>query len=500
MYKFATIVCCVLFLTSCQTDALDSEDNQTITTKSAVKVMPVSQINTSIEQSFKNGERFSWKTASQDLLWSATVHGQGVLTIGYGQDNERYRTSENPRLTSTKQDIINLVINSEGRKKSEVVLREEAVLNVIHVLVKDPNTLMLLRELDDIRYIEPSGYDLFKPTETATRSSSGCGEDGSTIYNNDMSDISPGAQMSWNYKRHKIHRAWNKSTGAGVTVGVIDTGVSESQSLMGSMFNSGDSSGRTVELYGTFIDSPWPWSTNYDGPYDLCGHGTSMTATVAAPRNTINMPTGVAYNASLVSYRGTEDVLLDDYHEKLGVSDALIALGNNSDVQIISMSIGSPLGIGNVEDALIYAYDQGKLIFAAGGTSTELTNWYPVIFPAYLPQAIAVTGVTDNKLSYDQCAACHDGAEIEFTIMMERKNNSSRHAAVAGFSDGLYDYIGGSSVATATTAGIAALVWSKFPEFTREQVLQKMRESSDLYPSRDANFGYGNINAFKAVR
>jgi subtilisin family serine protease len=164
------------------------------------------------------------------------------------------------------------------------------------------------------------------------------------------------------------------------------------------------------------------------------------------------------------------------------------------------MSIGSPFGIGNVEDALIYAYDQGKLIFAAGGTSTELTNWYPVIFPAYLPQAIAVTGVTDNKLSYDQCAACHDGSEIEFTIMMERKNNSSRHAAVLGFNDGLYDYIGGSSVATATTAGIAALVWSKFPDFTREQVLQKMRESSDFYPTRDPNFGFGNINAFKAVR
>jgi len=169
-------------------------------------------------------------------------------------------------------------------------------------------------------------------------------------------------------------------------------------------------------------------------------------------------------------------------------------------VQIISMSIGSPFGIGNVEDALIYAYDQGKLIFAAGGTSTELTSWYPVIFPAYLPQAIAVTGVTDDRSNYERCAACHDGEEIEFTIAMERYFNTSRHAAVIGFSDGLYDYIGGSSVATATTAGIAALVWSKFPEFTREQVLQKMREASDFYPARDANFGYGNINAFQAVR
>lgn len=95
-----------------------------------------------------------------------------------------------------------------------------------------------------------------------------------------------------------------------------------------------------MQKYGTFIDSNWWWSSNYDGPDDKCGHGTAMGSTMASPRNDNGMPVGVAYNANLVAYRATEDVLLNDYHERKGVSMALTQLGNRNDVKIISMSIG----------------------------------------------------------------------------------------------------------------------------------------------------------------
>ena len=62
------------------------------------------------------------------------------------------------------------------------------------------------------------------------------------------------------------------------------------------------------------------------------------------------------------------------------------------------------------------------------------------------------------------------------------------------------DYVGGSSVATATTAGIAALVWSKNPSWTRAQVLTKMKQSATYYPTKNANYGHGNVNAFLAVQ
>jgi hypothetical protein len=59
-----------------------------------------------------------------------------------------------------------------------------------------------------------------------------------------------------------------------------------------------------------------------------------------------------------VAYRATEDVLLNDYHERKGVSKALTQLGNRSDVKIISMSIGYVWSIGNIKDAVKYAYSK----------------------------------------------------------------------------------------------------------------------------------------------
>jgi len=333
------------------------------------------------------------------------------------------------------------------------------------------------------------------------RSSSGCDKGADYINPAHYTTTSPNnAQISWHFNEHNIPQAWNYSTGSGITIGLIDTGVSASQSLLNSSgINDGYSNGRYVQKYGTFIDSNWWWSSNYDGPHDKCGHGTAMASAMAAPRNDNGMPVGVAYNSNLVAYRATEDVLLNDYHERKGVSKALIQLGNRSDVKIISMSIGYIWSIGNIKDAVKYAYSKGKLIFAAGGTSTSFTNGFGVIFPATMSETVAVTGVDDGP-NYDRCDTCHSGSKIDFTIIMEGDNNTSKAPPVLGFYNGDRRYTGGSSVATATTAGIAALVWSRHPSWNRNQVLNKLKQSAEFYPYKSSSFGYGNIDALQAVQ
>lgn len=82
---------------------------------------------------------------------------------------------------------------------------------------------------------------------------------------------------------------------------------------------------------------------------------------------------------------------------------------------------------------------------------------------------------------------------------MERYNDKTRTSPTTGFNEGEIQYIGGSSIATSMTAGIAALVWEKYPNYTRAQVIEKLKRSADLYPNRDADYGYGNIDAYKAV-
>ena len=224
-----------------------------------------------------------------------------------------------------------------------------------------------------------------------------------------------------------------------------------------------------------------------------------MAATIGSPRNDDMLPVGVAYNCNLVSYRATKNVVLDGYHEQKGVAKALTELGNRSDIKIISMSIGHIFSVGRIKDAVKYAYGKGKMIIAAGGTSTEFTNFVGVIFPANMSETVAVTGITDAS-GYHECAVCHEGSQIDFTVIMQRASNSDRTSVTLGYYAGQKDYVGGSSVSTATTAGIAALIWSRHPTWSRSQVLSKMKQSASLYPNKSSSFGYGSINALLAVQ
>ena len=141
-----------------------------------------------------------------------------------------------------------------------------------------------------------------------------------------------------------------------------------------------------------------------------------MAGTIAAPRTSNHSPVGVAYNANLVSVRGTGDVVINGGKEKTGVADALVLLGDRTDVRIISMSIGDVFTNSKVADAVRYAYGKGKLIFSAAGTSTSFTNWYGVIFPATMAETVAVTGIKEGG-GYARCDVCHSGDKVDFTIV-----------------------------------------------------------------------------------
>ncbi|RZT97067.1 subtilase family protein [Ancylomarina subtilis] len=458
-----------------------------------------SKIDNEISRILKEKGSFNWSEVSDLMLWSAVLNSDSIVSIGYG--NKAFDISPEDKTHLSKADIITQISNSAEytrrlKKGQKTLILENKTLNVIDVKTSSLEMISSLRNKPDVRYIEPAGYSYFP--ENKMKSSSGCGQTGETINPDDYQLIAPNCYVSWAYSINNIPAAWETSTGKGVTVAVIDTGVSENQPLLGNSFNNGYSSGRTIEKFGTYIDSWNIWSNNYDGVNDKCSHGTSMSANIASPRNDQGMPVGVAYNCNLIVYRATSDVFLDDYHEQAGVAEALIALANRPDVKIISMSIGHYFTIGKIEDAIKYAYSKDKLIFAAAGTSLEYTTWAGVIFPANMNETVAITGVTDAS-NYQHGAFNHYGAEVDFTVIMERYDDKTRTSPTTGFNKGEIQYIGGSSIATSMTAGIAALVWEKYPNYTRAQILEKLKQAAELYPNRDANYGYGNIDAYKAV-
>ena len=502
--SLSTLAMVLLLLASCSRDESGGVPK---TTKQTDPLTPA-QINAYIEEAIKKTGSFEWKTTTDHFVWSAVSHGNNIVSIGFGKTAGDFDRSKSSGNAVMQRDLLQLIADYEGRAVNKILLAGDPFLNNVDVYVTKVSTIEALRRAKNIRYVEPGDYRYFALTNgtekadatssSSSSSGSGCGFESLALNSGDFTTITPDAKAPWTFYQHNIPNAWAVSTGAGVTIGIVDTGTSPNQTLLGANFNDGLSSGRTIQKYGAYVDSTWPWSTGTDGPNDQCGHGTSMAGTAAAPRNDNGLPLGVAYNANLVTYRAASNVVLDGYHEQNGVKNALTALGNNNNVKIISMSMGHIYSVGKISDGIKYAFNKGKLIFCAAGTSTDFTTFVGVIFPASMAETVAVTGVKDTA-SYQACADCHTGNKVDFTIVMERAS-TGKHSPVVSYYDNQTDYIGGSSVATATTAGIAALVWSKYPTWTRTQILTRMKQSATFYPTKNSQFGHGNINAALAVQ
>jgi subtilisin family serine protease len=88
---------------------------------------------------------------------------------------------------------------------------------------------------------------------------------------------------------------------------------------------------------------------------------------------------------------------------------------------------------------------------------------------------------------------------VDFTVVMERTANADRNSIGLALTGNDPKYIGGSSCATATTAGVAAMLWSKTPSATRTQVFNALRNTAQFYPNANSNLGWGRINASAAM-
>ncbi|REJ81970.1 MAG: protease [Bacteroidetes bacterium] len=504
---FLSLVFTVSFL-SCKKEESDFNNNEQLSEVLKIRSNPFTvpqgtpfspaEIDKLITKKMDEENTFSWQDAPLPYLWSALVHSDNVLAVGYRplnyihvEKNLHLLNMEEKKWKDVRDAIIELVMDGLRKKNAnitldEVLVEDDRILPILTFKFTDAEVLTSLYNLENTRYIEPLGY---YPSDPRFRvmSTSGCSASTEPLNSSDWTNILPNSRVPWNYNNVNIPEAWHISQGEGIKIGVIDAGISSSQALLNGMFNDGYSNvGRTVSSGYTFGSSA----------FTSCTHGTSMSGLAAGPRNNQGAITGVAYKSSLHFIRGCEDVVLDKSSEKTGVKNALTQMGNMTDLQIISMSIGNPFSSSVLRDGCVYAYNKGKMLLAAAGTSFGWTSWWGVVYPAAYSQCYAVTGVKENGST---CGSCHKGSEVVFTIPMERNTNSSRNTLSLALSGNSPSYVGGSSCATATAAGIAALVWSVKPSMTREDVYTCMRNTAQFYPSRNSSLGYGNLNANAAV-
>ena len=473
------------------------------------------EIDQQIFTSLQKVGKFEWSSVSDATVWSALTQSDNVLSIGYKPENEGDINAKihlidinETAWKAAREKVLDIVFEEESRtnpslKRSELQIFEENTLPAIDLKVSNLSTIERLRSSKLVRYAEPMGYEAKNSSDARSKinSDSGCGSNTAEtgLSSSDYTTISPNAKASWNFAYHNVTQAWTKSTGSGAKMVVIDTGCSDGQENLGSAFNQGSSSGRTIEKLVTLPRATFlGFNTGpVETPNDGCGHGTSMQGAACGPRGTDGNTVGIAYNANLISIHAAQDVFLNESRESKGVADAFIIAGNRSDVRVISMSMGNIISSGQIADGVRYAYGKGKLIFCAAGTSFGWTaGWVGVIFPASMAEAVAVTGIKDNLTQ--RCDACHEGSDVDFVVVMEKVSNSRKPLSLAMSGDSP-STVGGSSVATASTAAMATLIFAKTPSLTRDQVFDKMKINSSYYPSRNGNFGWGRVNVDAAL-
>ncbi|UII25591.1 S8/S53 family peptidase [Fulvivirga maritima] len=450
-------------------------------------------------------EESPWRNVSNHTLWSAVKAGKGVVTIGVKSvDNWANLAAESgwDQLTYAKE-YTKAYLNYINENESSISFESYDGFPVIWAEITDYDMLAKLRQLPTVRYIEPDGFDLEANEMINARqasSGSGCADDENYANQSDRYTIPPGTnyKVSWHLYTHNIPAAWDYAEGEDIMIGVVDTGVGEDQAQLRGNFGSG----RTVKLSRT-TEALLKKNRH---PYDDCGHGTSMSGQMTAPRNSIGAMVGIAPRADLHSVKIANGVIIETTKERKAFVKAVKKLADDPAVKVINISVGRLNGRDDMKDALDYADSKGKLVVCAAGSVLGLK-----IFPASYSKTIAATGVVydpqDDPQGIDLEVINSDGVHnakgdhVDFAVYLKRKSDGD-YALGLNRTNYKSKKALGSSAASATVSGIAALIWSANPSLTKAQVVNIMRNAASYKRYTGApssNYGYGIIDAELAV-
>ncbi|MFF3248320.1 S8 family serine peptidase [Streptomyces sp. NPDC002870] len=255
----------------------------------------------------------------------------------------------------------------------------------------------------------------------------------------------------WYLDAMNAQEIWKTSTGKGITVAVIDTGVDPSRpSLKGQVLKGED----LAEAEGDETD-------------DYSGHGTTMAELIVGTGAGGGLK-GLAPSAKVIPYRISNTELQNNEKVNAFDQEEAIRAAADSEARIINISFGSEYYNSSIREAAKYAQSKGKLLFSSSGNLGDKSN--KPSYPAAYPEAVAV-GATDRN-----------GAVAAYSTHGDFVDIAAPGNKIPGYCDeSLTRYCdgdGGTSSASAIAAASAALIWSVHPEWTANQVLRVMFESA----------------------
>ncbi|KQX32286.1 serine protease [Streptomyces sp. Root63] len=255
----------------------------------------------------------------------------------------------------------------------------------------------------------------------------------------------------WYLSAMQAEEMWEVTTGEGIKVAVVDTGVNSSTpSLRGQVLKGVDVTGAPG-----------------DETDDYRGHGTTMAELIAGTGKGGGLK-GLAPGAEIIPVRMSDVGFMSKRRTVIGDMKKAIRAAADSDAQIISVSMADDFSQLETHEAVKYAEGKGKLVIAGVGNGGNKENRKQ--YPASYPEVVGVASADrQGKVSY---YSQHSGSV----------DVASPGSDVPGWCDNSFKSYcggdGGTSAATAIASASAALVWSLHPDWTANQVLNVLFDTA----------------------